>query len=501
MNYDTRLESFKELIRKIEYLKYTTNSLVYWDKITYMPRGSIEYRSKVMAFMANEQYKLLTSPEFIEHVRYFDNNKQNSEITNAMLKRIHRNSYFMASIPEQEYSEYIELIAKSEQIWAKAKKNNNFEMFEPYLEKIFDCFRRFSSYFGYENNPYDSLMDYYEEGLRVDGIDTMASELKSFLLPAIEKIKQCDNTPSALTEIVANRTVQERLWNTVLKSIGFDFNFGRVDLGSHTTVLTNSPMDVRIVSSYEDTDLFNSLSNILHSGGKGVYQQAIDKKLMATFLAETPSFAMEESLGLFYENNIGKSKAFFRFFSDKVSKNIPELKDITPEELYMHSCEVKPSLIRNRADEVTFLLHILIRYELEKEIICGNLKVSDLKEAWNQKYTKYLGICPKSDSEGILQDIHWAAGYVGYFPTYLVSTLLASQIRSKLEEDMGDIDTIVSSGDFCDINAWLSEHIFKYGATYSTMELIKKATEHPLGSSHHIRYLRDKYSDRYKVDL
>lgn len=502
MSYESRLKEFKELISQIEYLKYTLNSLIYWDKITNMPKGGIEYRSRVMSFMADQQYRLLSGKEFAKHVAFFDGHKKNDEVTDAMIKRIKRNSRFVSKIPEEEYRQYIQLIALSEQVWEKAKEEDDFESFCPYLKKIVETFRSFAEYWGYEDDPYDALLHYYEDDIDVKKIDEIAEQMKEFLVPFIDEVKtrQADHIGDGV-KFTASGNEQKELWKMVSAEMGFDFERGRIDIGAHPTILANSPDDVRIVNSYSEKDLRPGMFNVLHSCGKGIYQQSIDRNLLGTFLAEVPSFALEEAIGRFYENIIGRSRGFYDFFYEKMKKIVPELKETGEDEIFARVNTMTASPIRLDADELTYLAHIIIRYEIEKDLINGRIEVKDLPEIWREKYRSYLGIAPKNDREGILQDIHWAAGYMGYFPLYFLSNLTATQIAMAIEREEGKLEDLIRDGRFDVIRRWLTENIFRYGAIYSSGELVETATKEPLNPKYYIDYLRKKYSEVYKLDV
>ena len=502
MIYQKKLTELKELIRKIEYYKYTLNSLVYWDKITYMPSEAIGYRSKVMSFMADEQYKLLSSAKFNAYMQFFDGNKNNDAITDAMVKRILRNAQYVNKVPETEYRQYIELIAVAEQVWEKAKRDDDFAAFEPYLERIFDTFRTFAEYWGYEEDPYDALLGYYEEGLTVKYVDNIVHDLKVFLIGMLSEIRAKEKqSGGGLMLPPVDRDRQQKVWKCILEHLGFDFHRGRVDIGAHPTILASSPSDVRIVNAYDPNDLRSGIFNVLHSGGKGIYQQSINEELLGTLLAEVPSYALEEGIGRFYENIIGRSKGFWSYFQDKLTPFIPKLAEISLDQIYEDINQADSGKVRIAADELTYLLHIIIRYELEKDLINGRLQVKDLRESWNQKCGAYLGMHPASDREGILQDIHWAAGYVGYFPSYFISNLAAAQIANSIEMEHGDMENILASGRFDLIKDWLKEHIFQYGAVYSTEQLLQTATGQALDSKYYLAYLRKKYSEVYKLNI
>ncbi|WP_419026311.1 carboxypeptidase M32 [Emergencia sp.] len=501
MTYASKLREFKELISKIEYIKYTMNSLVYWDKITYMPKDGIEYRSKVMSFMANEQYKLLTSNQFDDYLKFFDGHKENDVVTESMIKRIKRNSAYVNRIPEKEYQEYIELIAVAEQVWEEAKAKADFHLFEPYLESIVETFIRFAEYWGYADDPYDALLGYYEENLTVSEVDALTEEIKKFLIDFTKEIQESGEKRQHIKLPSVEGSRQQALWEIMLSDLGFQFHAGRVDIGAHPTILANSPSDVRIVNSYQEDDLKTGIFNVLHEGGRGIYQQSIDKDLLGTFLAEGASFALEEAIGRLYENVIGRNKGFWTFFHPKLTKLIPELATVSAQEIFEDVNFLQPSLIRLDADELTYTLHVIIRYELEKDLINRRIKVSELPALWKEKYEKYLGITPSNDREGILQDIHWAAGYIGYFPLYFVSNIAATQLTASIEREHGSFDQLLADGHFDTINDWLAEHIFQYGAVYSFDQLMEAAAKEPLNPKYYIDYLRKKYSEVYKLNL
>ena len=461
--YEKNLAEIKEIISEAEYLKYTVGSLIYWDKITYMPPKGIDYRTKVMSFLADEQYKILSGERFAELVRFFEKNGGDRK-TDAMIRRIRRNSHFSSAIPENEYREYIELIAVSEHVWEKARAEDDFERFGPFLEKIFATFRKFASYWGDDKDGYDALLDYYEEGLTSDALDGMVDEIKPFLLEAVAKSKKAG--------ITGHKAVRFR----------------------PASVLANSPDDVRIVNSFREEDFEYGLTNILHSGGKGIYQQSISRDLLGSFLAEPPSFAMEESIGRFYENIIGRSKGFIEnIFDDIYAEFLP--KGCSPQDIFTELNTVRPSAVRINADEFTYLLHVIIRYEIERDVIGGCIETGDIPRVWREKYREYLGVEPENDREGVLQDIHWAGGYVGYFPSYIVANLAAAQLKYAMERDIGDLDETVRRGDFDKVRDWLSDNIFTHGAVYSTEELIKRASGEPLKAEYYIEYLRKKLSE------
>lgn len=501
--YETKLSDFKDMVKRIEYLKYTLNSLVYWDKITNMPEKGLEYRSEVMSYLGGELYNRFSDKKLRTYVNYFEGRKDNEKYVDSMIKRIKRNYSYVSSIPPKEYTQYITLIATAEGQWEKAKKEKDFKIFAPYLEKIVETFKSFAEYWGYDENPYDALMGYYEDGVTVSQMDTLAKELRGFVIELLSKIKaenkQIDDS-FFNKGINVSKDNQRRLSESLLKSIGFDFSAGRFDEGMHPTTLANSPDDVRIITSYSEKDIRVGIFNTLHEGGKGLYEQDIDKRLMGTMLAEVSSFGVEEAEARLYENIIGRSHGFWKCFYGQIQKQCPEMDGVSIEEFYKSINKVEPSLIRNDADELTYILHIIIRYEIENDLINNKIKVEDLPEIWNGKYKEYLGVEPESDDEGVLQDIHWAAGYFGFFPSYFMANLISAQFMATIEEEVGSIDKLLEDGRLDIIHKWVSENVHSYGAIYSPTELVEKATGKPLESKYYINYLRNKYFEVYKLN-
>lgn len=501
-SYNKRLEDLREYLKKVEYLKYTLNSLVYWDKITQMPEKGIGYRSEVMAFLGEELYKLFSSDELHSYMDYFENNENNSNIVNSMVRRIKRNYIYVNKIPKDEYREYIILIANAEQAWDRAKKESDFSIFSPYLEKIVKHFRNFAEYWGYEDDPYDALIGYYEEGVTVKKINNMIAELRDFIIGLLSKIEKGENEIKEdyfYGEFSFDK--QRDISEDILKIIGFDFKAGRLDVSTHPTTLASSPDDVRVVTSFSRNDIRSGIFNALHEGGKGLYEQDISKDLLGLLLAEVASMGLEEAEARFYENIVGRSKGFWEFYYPRLKKYIPSFKNVTAEEFYKGINKCKPTLIRIDADELTYVLHIIIRYEIEQELISGKTEVKNLPEVWNSKYQEYLGITPDTDADGVLQDIHWAAGYFGFFPSYVLSNLYAAQFLNAMNKQIGDIDEKLRNGEFESIHTWLKQNVHQHGAVYTPGELVLKVSGEKLKPDYYINYLRKKYSEVYNITI
>ncbi len=499
--YAQKLERLRTLIREIEYLKHTLNSTLYWDKMTHMPEKGLAYRSEVMSFLGTRLYERFESAELRQLVDYFDGRKENTVEVNAMVRQV-RNSYiYISKIPQAEYSAYISLIANAEQVWEQAREENRFSIFAPYLEQIVTTFQSFADYWGYEDDPYDALMSFYEPGSTVQEMDQLSGELRDFVVPLLQSVREHSAAQPVISPACFTMPMgeQQRLSHAVLETIGFDFSAGRLDEGPHPTTLAASPGDVRIITTYTPQDFRSGLFNTLHEGGMGLYEQDIDPKLLGTLLDEVASFGTEVAEARLYENIIGRSAGFWRHFFPQMKELCPSLAVPDWETMFRAVNQVTPTLIRNDADELTYLLHILIRYEVEKDLIHGRITVRDLPDVWRQKYKAYLGINPTNDRDGVLQDIQWAAGYIGYFPGYLTANLMAAQFAAAMERSLGPLQQVLAEGRFDAIHQWLAEHVHRFGAIYSPGELVLRATGEPLRSTYFISYLRNKYTEIYQL--
>ncbi|MDO5714810.1 MAG: carboxypeptidase M32 [Tissierellia bacterium] len=488
-----KMEDFKAIVKEIEYLNYILHSVLYWDKVTHMPKKEIEYRNEVNTYVGGLLHQLLSSEDINEFIQSYEKEHNKNQILDATIRRIQQLKQPVSDIPEDEYRKYIHLISKAENLWNRARIVGDFELMAPYYSKIFDFFKEFAEYWSYEEDPYDALIQFYIEGYSTQKMDEMVKYLK---IPLQEKMKEREklfikNNSFQIKNI--HKEKQFELWKLVLDEIGFDFEAGRLDVGSFTTILSNSPTDVRIVNEFSEEDIFIGIFNVLHSGGKAIYKQKIDKNLRGTLLGEPPSFVMEEAIGRFYENIIGRSKGFWKRILPKIKSVLHELKPYSLEDIYTKVNLCKPSPIRMNADEITYLLHIIIRYEIEKEIISGNYDIDQIEHIWNEKYKEYLGVEPKDSKEGILQDVHWAAGYIGYFPTYLIATVASSQFAYFLEKKYGDIDFLIQKDGLYTINRWMEKNIFRWGAIYEFKELVNMTCGEDLNPRYYLEYLNNKF--------
>ncbi|MGB9943591.1 carboxypeptidase, partial [Bacillus subtilis] len=402
-------------------------------------------------------------------------------------------------IPEAEYKEYVILCSKAETAWEEAKGKSDFSLFSPYLEQLIEFNKRFITYWGYQEHPYDALLDLFEPGVTVKVLDQLFTELKEAVIPLVKQVTASGNKPdtSFLTKAFPKEK-QKELSLYFLQELGYDFDGGRLDETVHPFATTLNRGDVRVTTRYDEKDFRTAIFGTIHECGHAIYEQNIDEALSGTNLSDGASMGIHESQSLFYENFIGRNKHFWTPYYQKIQEASPEqFKDISLDDFVRAINESKPSFIRVEADELTYPLHIIIRYEIEKAIFSNEVSVEDLPSLWNQKYQDYLGITPQTDAEGILQDVHWAGGDFGYFPSYALGYMYAAQLKQKMLEDLPEFDALLERGEFHPIKQWLTEKVHIHGKRKKPLDIIKDATGEELNVRYLIDYLSNKYSNLY----
>lgn len=494
------LTELKEYLKKIEYLN-STISLLHWDSMVNMPKEAMEYRSEMIGYLAGESYKLTTSEKMKAFIDSFTGMEDLDLITKAMLENITKDYQKATKIPEAEFVQYEIDKALSQSAWEEGKKKKNFSIFKPHLAKMIAANKKFSEYWGFVDNKYDGLLDLYEPGMTTERLDLVFGELREALVDLLRNIQNSDHkTDDAILKGDYSIDSQRKLGEAILEKLGYDFETrGRIDVSAHPFTTNFGNKDVRITTKYNTADFRPAIFSLIHEGGHGIYEQNIPDELLGTSLATGASMGMHESQSRFYENILGKSLEFWIYFYPKFQEAYPELKKLDLRSFYQAINCVEPSLIRIDADELTYSLHVIIRYEMEKLLINGDIPIDDVPRLWNEKYKEYLGVEPEHDGEGVLQDVHWSGGDFGYFPTYALGNLYGAQIFHKLKEDLPDWNHQVEGGDFSSITKWLGENVHRYGATFKPAELIRKVTGEELSATYFIEYLNNKFGKLYGV--
>ncbi|OPJ58387.1 carboxypeptidase M32 [Clostridium oryzae] len=496
-----KVEEFKEYLTKIENLNNTI-ALVDWDMRICMPKGSIDSRGNMLAYLSGEDYKMRTSERMRSFIESLKNEKDLDEVTSSSIENCEKEYNRTKKIPANRYTEYVKLASKSSSAWEEAKEKSDFSIFQPYLEKMVEFQKEFINYWGYEDNRYDTLLDFYEPGLKVKDLDITFNKLKKAIISILDKIRNSGVSPRYdFLQRYFSKEEQEEFDMMLLREMEFNFNIGRMDESIHPFTTSFGNKDVRITTNYHKNEFVSAMFSCLHEGGHALYEQDIPDELSGTLLNTGASMAVHESQSRFYENIIGRSKSFWKYFFPKLKAKFKQFEDVSFDEFYSAVNRVEPSLIRTESDELTYSLHIIIRYEIEKKLINGEIEVKDLPRIWNQKYKEYLGVEPRNDAEGVLQDMHWSDGSFGYFPSYALGNLYGAQFFDKMVKDIPDLYGRIERGDIGIIHSWLKDNVHKYGAVYKPNELIKKVTGENLNAEYFINYLYRKYSDIYKFEI
>jgi carboxypeptidase Taq len=485
MKYQKTLDYVINKLEKLSNYNYAS-SIIYWDLETKAPKEGIRKASKVLGFYSGESHKILTDLEFNKNL---DLLLENLDFLDAIHKKI-----------IIETKEYNELLSKAQLIWAEAREKNNFSLFLPYLKKIITYKQKYVNYKGYKEHPYDAVLDDYEPGITVKHLDIFFDDLKDKLVPLILKINEKKNFISNdFLKLDYSIEKQKEFSIFIAKYLGFDFERGLLKESAHPFSMGLNKYDVRMTTRYFLNDLQSSLFGTIHESGHSIYEQNIGEDIWETRLGCGNSMGIHESQSRLYENLIARSMEFWVPIYPQLQKTFPEnLKDITLDAFYKAINKSQSDLIRVEADELTYSLHIILRYEIEKELIEGKITADELPKIWNERMEKYLGIIPSNDSDGVLQDVHWAAGLFGYFPSYALGSANASQIMNTMRNKL-NVDTILKEGKLEKIKEYLGENIHKYGKLKDPNEIMEIATKEIPNSKYYVNYLIEKYSRLYEI--
>lgn len=488
----TNLESLKQLSSEIFDL-HCIVQLLSWDQEIYMPGGAAQDRAYQLATLSAIIHKKETTKELGEILAKAEDEISYLSTADAALVRVMRRSYEHATkLPEEFVTAFTQLTSQSVHVWVEARKKSDFSLFAPYLEKIVEMTKKQASYLGYKDHPYDALLDLYEEGLTTKDVTKMFEELKGPLVEVLNKAKGKWNKEFDFDKPF-DESEQIAFSKRTLEKIGYDFRRGREDKSPHPFTEAMGHNDRRVTNRYSEYGL-DFISSALHEGGHGLYEQGIAEKLARTALDAGVSLGIHESQSKFWECMVGSRYEFWdNFYPELVAAFPAQMSGISLDDFYLRWNKVDTSLIRVEADEVTYNLHILIRFEIEKALMEDTVKVSELPDLWNAKYKEYLGVDVPNDSLGVLQDIHWSHGAMGYFPTYTLGNLGAAQVWDAYTRyDTGWRDTL-RVGNTGKILSWLKENMYQYGSVYQPKELMKKVTGEELSAKYWIKYIQDKY--------
>ncbi|HEX4412827.1 MAG TPA: carboxypeptidase M32 [Lacipirellulaceae bacterium] len=482
----------------------STQSLLGWDERTKLPPAGGEYRAEQMSYLAGLTHKKLTAPEigdWLIELADSDLAADPHSDSGADIVNMRRDYERKTKLPQALVEELAKLSVLGQQLWVEARKANDFARFRPLLERTLELKRQEAAAIGYEKEPYDALLDEFEPGAKTSEVAHALNGLREQLVPLVAAIAASPRKPN-LDALRGNYPVdlQEQFGRRCSTAIGFDFNQGRLDTTNHPFCAGMGPYDVRLTTRYDPENLSGSLFSTLHEAGHGIYDQGLRKEHYGLPTGDAVSLGIHESQSRMWENLVGRSYAFWEFFFPIAQQTFgAALGRVALDDFYFAINDVRPSLIRTESDEVTYNLHILIRFELELALINDQLKVADLPEAWHAKYREYLGIQSPTDADGVLQDVHWSSGAFGYFPTYSLGNLYAAQFFEQATADLGDLHGMFARGEFMPLREWLRKNIHAEGRRYPAAELGRRVTGKALSHDALMRHLRTKFMPLYDL--
>lgn len=489
------LEFYKKQRRKMIMFNYL-GFLVSWDMETDAAENSIAADSEQVAVMSEMNYQLVTDPQFEQAIETLYNNRSKlDDVLRHEIEVMYKDVQGTKKIPQDEYTAYSELTSKAYPVYVKAKTENNFELFRPYLEKIVAYCRKQTKWLQTsELHGYDVLLDMYEPHYTQAKYDKFFNALRERLVPFVKKATAKPYVAPTWAKKPFDADKQKRFCEYLRDVMCFDKTRGIMKVSEHPFTSGFGTDDVRITNHYYADKFDSSIFSAIHETGHALYEQQCDKSLNNTLSGGGASLGMHESQSRFYENLIGRSRAFWSVHYPKLQQLFKtELGKVTLDDFLSHINNVQRSFIRTEADELTYPLHVMLRYEIEQKVISGELEVKDLPAYWNEKFTEYFVITPPNDTLGVLQDVHWAYGNFGYFPTYALGSAIASQLYHYMNKDF-DVEESLKSGTTARVNEWLKEHVHKYGSSKYPDEILRLATGEDFNPDYYIDYLIKKYS-------
>lgn len=496
MDLKEALQRLGELQTRL-YAYNCASSSLYLDGVTVAPRDTSQGRGVALGVLAGESHKLLADPRTGELLDFLTEHRDELDLPQRRQTEELRRSYKQLSrIPADEYMAYAVLTNEASDVWHRAKEQSDFSLFRPVLEKLVAYNIKFAGYYDSTKAPYDALLSEYERGVDMAYLDSFFAVLRERIVPLIRAIGQKEQPDDSFLRRHYPAEAQRKFSDYLMEVLGLDRAHCGIGETEHPFTLNFNSQDVRITTNYKETDVASSMYSVIHEGGHAKYELNIDPALDYTCLAGGVSMGVHESQSRFYENLIGRSRPFIEAIFPKMREFFPEqLKDVTAERFYRAVNKAQPSLIRTEADELTYCLHIMVRYEIEKRLIGGTLAVKDVPETWNRLYKEYLGVDVPDDRRGCLQDSHWSGGSFGYFPSYALGSAYGAQMLKNMEAGI-DVWGPVSRGDLSQVSAWLKERVHRFGGLMEPAEVVKNACG-DFDPTVYTDYLVKKYSQLY----
>jgi carboxypeptidase Taq len=496
--------AYDELIRRVRDAGTlaSCSALLGWDERTYMPRAGAGHRGEQMALLARIGHEMMTDPRIGELLAAVENSPLVADPGSAAAANVReiRRTYDRATkLPKELVVELARVTTQAQGVWQEARQASSFSLFYPWLEKIVALKRREAAALGYKDHAYDALLDEYEPGAKTAEIRSLFADLSAGLVPLIAAIANSGKQPDRdllHREFPVDR--QALFAQSAAAAIGFDFDAGRLDTTTHPFCSGHGPGDCRITTRYNLRFFNEAFFGVLHEAGHGLYDQSLPAEQFGTPLGSATSLGIHESQSRLWENQVGRSRPFWEHFFPRARQMFPTALRDTPLDQWLFAVnDVRPSFIRVEADEATYNLHIILRFEMEQALLTGDLAPADVPAAWNERFRALLGLTPPDDARGCLQDIHWSFGGLGYFPTYTLGNLYAAQFMTAARRDLPDLDDDFRHGEFGRLKAWLADNIHNHGQHYRAQELCRRITGESLDHRPFLAYLRAKYEPIY----
>lgn len=502
MKYESVAQALEQLQKLSKtYMAYThAMGVLELDAATAAPSGSWEGRGITSGILSEVMYNLIADPANGELIAYL---QEHTDALDAVQQRelevLNKNYQQMNRIPAEEFVAFTVLCNDAQANWEKAKKADDFSIFQPYLEKIISYQKKFAGYYNPNIPAYDALLNEYEEGMTMEVLDQFFAQLRSAIVPLVEKIRSREMKTFAFEQCSYPAGVQKKFSDFLMELMQLDRNYCGIAESEHPFTMNFNSKDVRITTHYYEDNFLSSMFSVVHEGGHALYELGAEEKYDYTLLSGGTSMGIHESQSRFYENLIGRSRAFASYVLPKLKELFPQQMGETDLDSFYHAINrVEPSLIRIEADELTYCLHIMVRYEIEKQLIGGTLEVKDVPAVWNRLYEEYLGVQVPSDAKGCLQDVHWSFGNLGYFPSYALGSAYGAQMIAVMQQELGDVFADVEKGDLSRVTGWLREHIHKYASFKKPGQVFEDACG-KFDARFYTDYLTMKYSELYNL--
>ena len=498
---EQKMQQLKTLLAEIADLNYI-QALLGWDQQTYMPPLGAEARGNQLALIGRLAHERATSAELgrlLDELKPYAASLDPDSDDARLIKVISHDFDKIKQVPTQYVVEFAQVTTIAQQAWMEARQKSDFSVFQPHLEKVVELRQQYASYFSGYDHPYDALLDDFETGMKTAEVQAIFDGLRPNLVTLIKSIAAKPQVDDSFLHQPFDPAKQWSFGEQIITKFGYDWKRGRQDKSAHPFTTEFSLNDVRITTRVDPNFLNTMLFGTMHECGHALYGLGVAPELERTGLERGASLGVHESQSRMWENLVGRSLPFWEYFYPRLQEVFPQLSDISREKFYKGINKVQPSFIRTEADEATYNLHIMLRLEIEIAMLEGKVPVKDLPEVWNAKMEDYLGVIPPNAAAGVLQDVHWSGGMIGYFPTYALGNLMSAQLWEKINLDIPDLNEQFRRGEFSALLNWLRENVHRHGCKFEPQDLMKRVTGSTVDPAAYMRYLTKKYSEIYNL--